>query len=109
MPGAEWVDNGRGEHVFKRVDNYFDEGHFGKEWYGQGGLRTRLGGNHRTLQTYVGALRRAGFVLADLREPRPREYALSKHQAELAAQMRVPSMLVIEATLLDAGVVNDLA
>lgn len=109
MPGAEWVDNGRGEHVFKRVDNYFDEGNFGKEWYGQGGLRSRLGGNHRTLQTYVASLRRAGFVLTDLREPRPRDYALRRHHRELAPQMRVPSMLVIEGTLIGLPVPSGLA
>jgi hypothetical protein len=96
MPGAEWVDNNRGEHVFKRVDNYFDEGYFGKEWYGQGGVRSRLGGNHRTLETYVHALRGAGFVLTDLREPRPSAYALRTNERELAPQMRIPSMLVIE-------------
>jgi ubiquinone/menaquinone biosynthesis C-methylase UbiE len=98
MPGAEWVDNNRGEPVFKRVDNYFDEGYFGKEWYGQGGLRSRLGGNHRTLQTYVAALRAAGFVLTDFREPRPSAQA-AKSNAQLSNQMRIPSMLVIEATL----------
>jgi ubiquinone/menaquinone biosynthesis C-methylase UbiE len=98
MPGAEWVDNNRGEPVFKRVDNYFDEGYFGKEWYGQGGLRSRLGGNHRTLQTYVRALRAAGFVVTDLREPRPSTYALRSNK-ELANQMRIPSMLVLEGTL----------
>jgi ubiquinone/menaquinone biosynthesis C-methylase UbiE len=99
MPGAEWVDNNRGDPVFKRVDNYFDEGYFGKEWYGQGGLRSRLGGNHRTLQTYIAALRRAGFVLTDLREPRPSASAL-KTNKELNTQMRIPSMLVFEGTLL---------
>jgi ubiquinone/menaquinone biosynthesis C-methylase UbiE len=97
MPGAEWVDNNRGEHVFKRVDAYFDEGYFGKEWYGQGGLRSRLGGNHRTLQSYVSAIRQAGFVLTDLREPRPSAYALRTNK-ELASQMRIPSMLVLEAS-----------
>jgi ubiquinone/menaquinone biosynthesis C-methylase UbiE len=98
MPGAEWVDNNRGEPVFKRVDNYFDEGYFGKEWYGQGGLRSRLGGNHRTLQSYIRAMREAGFVITDLREPRPAEYALRANK-QLATQMRIPSMLVIEGTL----------
>jgi len=99
MPGAEWVEGTRGEHVFKRVDNYFDEGYFGKEWYGQGGLRSRLGGNHRTLQSYVQALRQAGFVLTDLREPRPSDHAVRTHHRALAPQLRIPSMLVIEATL----------
>lgn len=99
MPGAEWVDNSRGEHVFKRVDNYFDEGFFGKEWYGQGGLRSRLGGNHRTLQTYVNALKVAGFVLTDLREPRPSSYALRLNRQTLGPQMRVPSLLAVEGTL----------
>lgn len=98
MPGAEWVDNSRGQPVFKRVDNYFDEGFFGKEWYGQGGLRSRLGGNHRTLQTYVQALRQAGFLLTDLREPRPSDHAVRTHHRALAPQLRIPSMLVIEAT-----------
>ncbi len=98
MPGAEWVDNNRGDPVFKRVDNYFDEGYFGKEWYGQGGLRSRLGGNHRTLQTYVQAMRKAGFVVTDLREPRPSTYALRTNK-ELGTQLRIPSMLVLEGTL----------
>ncbi len=98
MPGAEWIEDNRGEPVFKRVDNYFDEGYFGKEWYGQGGMRSRLGGNHRTLQTYVQAMRRAGFVVTDLREPRPSAYALRTNRS-LATQMRIPSMLVFEGTL----------
>jgi len=98
MPGAEWVDDTRGGHVFKRVDNYFNEGYFGKEWYGQGGLRSRLGGNHRTLQTYVHAMRSAGFVVTDLREPRPSAHALRSNK-DLALQMRLPSTLVFEGTL----------
>lgn len=104
MPGAEWVDNNRSEPVFKRVDNYFDEGYFGHQWYGKGGLRSRLGGNHRTLQTYIHAMRSAGFLITDLREPRPSAYALRTNK-ELATQMRIPSLLVLEGTLMEPSAV----
>ena len=67
------------------MDAYFDEGYFGKEWYGQGGLRSRLGGNHRTLQSYVTAIRQAGFIITDLREPRPSAYALRTNKENCLA------------------------
>lgn len=97
MPAAEWVIDEEGNAGYKRVDNYFAEGYFGKEWYGQGGLRSRLGGHHRTLTTYVGALRRAGFVVTDLREPQPSTDALRLYADELSLQTRIPSMLIVEA------------
>ncbi len=97
MPGCEWVEDERGNKLFKRVDRYFEEGYFGKEWYGQGGLRSRLGGNHRTLTTYVRALRSHGFLVAALDEPKPDGHALRLHPQVLGPQLRVPSMLVIEA------------
>jgi ubiquinone/menaquinone biosynthesis C-methylase UbiE len=97
MPGAEWVVDEEGNPDYKRVDRYFAEGYFGKEWYGQGGLRSRLGGHHRTLTTYVRALCRAGFVVTDLCEPQPSPDALRLYADDLALQTRIPSMLVIEA------------
>lgn len=103
MPTAEWVLDDEGHPDHKRVDRYFAEGFFDKQWYGQGGLRSRLGGHHRTLTTYVQALRRAGFALADLREPQPSADALRQHPQELTLQTRVPSMLIIEGTRAGAG------
>ena len=97
MPHAEWVIDEEGNADYKRVDNYFAEGYFGKEWYGQGGLRSRLGGHHRTLTTYVASLRSAGFIVADLREPQPSPDALRLHADELILQTRVPSILIVEA------------
>lgn len=97
MPGAEWVLDEEGSADYKRVDNYFAEGYFGKEWYGHGGLRSRLGGHHRTLTSYIAALRRTGFVLTDLREPQPSAEALRLYADELALQTRVPSILIVEA------------
>lgn len=97
MPGAEWVADEEGNPSHKRVDSYFAEGYFGKEWYGQGGLRSRLGGHHRTLTSYVQALRRHGFFVINLVEPRPSTDALRLHTDDLILQTRIPSMLIIEA------------
>jgi ubiquinone/menaquinone biosynthesis C-methylase UbiE len=97
MPGAEWVVDEEGNPSHKRVDSYFAEGFFGKEWYGQGGLRSRLGGHHRTLTTYVRALRRHGFCVTDLVEPQPSPEALRIAGDDLILQTRIPSMLIIEA------------
>jgi 2-polyprenyl-3-methyl-5-hydroxy-6-metoxy-1,4-benzoquinol methylase len=97
MPGAEWVVDEEGNPDHKRVDSYFAEGYFGKEWYGQGGLRSRLGGHHRTLTTYIRALRGAGFALTDLLEPQPSPDALRQYGDDLILQTRIPSMLVFEA------------
>jgi ubiquinone/menaquinone biosynthesis C-methylase UbiE len=97
MPAAEWVLDEEGNPDHKRVDRYFAEGYFGKEWYGQGGLRSRLGGHHRTLTAYVAALRRTGFVVTDLREPQPSADALREYGDELVLQTRIPSILIVEA------------
>lgn len=50
--------------------SYYDEGH----WTAQGarsGLRRLVGANHRTLSTYLAALRRHGLWLDELVEPLP--------------------------------------
>jgi SAM-dependent methyltransferase len=73
--------------------SYYDEG----RWTASGGrstLRQRVGASHRMLSTYHATLRRHGFWLDKLVEPRPREDWDPAHDAD-----RKPVFLVARAVL----------
>jgi SAM-dependent methyltransferase len=73
--------------------SYYDEG----RWTASGErstLRQRVGASHRTLSTYNATLRRHGFWLDRLVEPRPREDWDPAHDAD-----RKPVFLVARAVL----------
>src|SRR5262249_41567443 len=64
-------------------------------WYSANpdGVRSRVGDYHRMLSTHLNTLAAAGFVLEQVREPRP-----SAWQAELVPGNReVPTLLLIRA------------
>jgi SAM-dependent methyltransferase len=58
----------------------------------RGGLEMTFHGMHRTLERYAGALRSAGLVVEDLREPRPAP-DLVRDRPEIADAARRPQFL----------------
>jgi len=59
-----------------RLENYFDEQRFADELRRDGLLMT-FEGVDRPLQAYTRALSRAGFLIEELREPRPTPAAVA--------------------------------
>ena len=84
----EWYRDGEGNILHWPVDRYFDEGartaHF---------LGCDVTKYHRTLTSDVGALLKAGFVLADLVEPRPDPRLMGV--PGMADELRRPMMLIL--------------
>ena len=58
------------------LDDYFDEHRYVDD-FELGGLRMTFEGIHRPLEAYPRALARAGFLIEELREPRPTTSALA--------------------------------
>jgi len=71
------------------VDNYRDETIRHSSWFVDGVIKY-----HRTIESYVTALLRAGLSIAGLLEPGPTERALAEN-AEFAEHLRRPPILVI--------------
>ncbi len=78
---------------YLKVDNYFKQGT--QEW--QWGKLPILLSFYRSLTDYFHALKRNGFVVRDLVEPRPMRKALRDRPREWDKEDRVPPVLVIEA------------
>jgi ubiquinone/menaquinone biosynthesis C-methylase UbiE len=72
------------------VDRYFEPGPRPRTWFGQ-----QVTWHHRTIETYVCALRDAGFSLDLLSECEPRPGLLADDADELARRRRVPLMLLL--------------
>jgi SAM-dependent methyltransferase len=85
---GEWrrAPDGTKEHVV--LDRYLDEGP--RRWSMLGSEFTNY---HRTLQTYVGGFRRAGFAVEAILEPTVSEQDLAEYP-ELADETRVPNFIV---------------
>ncbi|MGH2480497.1 MAG: class I SAM-dependent methyltransferase [Ktedonobacteraceae bacterium] len=64
-PNAQWVvlDDGK---VARAISNYFREGFWKSE---SGGVRSRVGSQHRVLSTYLNTLLASGFALERVLEP----------------------------------------
>jgi SAM-dependent methyltransferase len=88
-------------HPFSRdrakAGSYFVEADF-DETVEQEGLTMRFVGRDRPLETYTRALAAAGFVIEELREPRPSSQAVAEH-AQLAQAQAFPFFLHIRARL----------
>ena len=78
---------------YLKVDNYFKRGT--QEW--QWGKLPPLLSFYRPLSDYFHSLRRNGFVVRDLVEPRPKRKALRDRPRDWDREDRVPPVLVIEA------------
>lgn len=73
------------------VDDYFVTGERVTQWMG-GEVRKY----HRTVEDYFGALQRAGFVVEQLRESRPRREWFA-HEQTYARRQRIPLFLLLAA------------
>ncbi len=74
------------------VDEYFVEGPREQLWLG-----ARSVWQHRTIESYVVELRRAGFRLVNLREPTARREAFDD-QSEFERRRRIPLVLLLAGT-----------
>jgi SAM-dependent methyltransferase len=84
-----WQSGGKRQHWI--VDDYFETGPRATSWLGGQVIKY-----HRTIEDYFTALRRAGFVVDDVRESRPRR-ALFPDEAAYARRKRIPLMLFFSA------------
>lgn len=68
-PGSGWLRDDEDNITGWRVDDYFSS--LAWEWTIKTQMTRETYSFHRPLSDYVSALRQAGFVILDLREPRP--------------------------------------
>jgi SAM-dependent methyltransferase len=87
-----WVKDPQGTKTHWPVDRYRPEGPRATRWFVDGVVKY-----HRTIETYVGQLLDAGFVLAHLGEPMPTPEALTA-RPKLASDVRRPPFLLLMAT-----------
>jgi SAM-dependent methyltransferase len=73
------------------VDEYHVMGRRVTRWMGQDVVKY-----HRTVEAYVGALQRAGFVVEGLREARPRRERFLREET-YRRRLRIPLMLLLAA------------
>lgn len=81
------------DHRFFKVDNYFQRRTEECQW----GTLPVLLSFYRLLSDYFHALKKNGFAVADLIEPRPLRKALRLRPREWDSEDRVPPVLIIDA------------
>lgn len=96
-PYREWQSSSDGEKEALRIDRYFDTGPALMDW-SMARLLYRWSTPHhrRTLEEWFELLRRSGFRIEGLREPRPGEDVL-RREPRLADCSRVPYFLIWSA------------
>lgn len=87
----DWYYDGEGRILHFPVDRYFEEGERQAVFLGEPVVKY-----HRTLQTYLRGLSKAGFTLLDAAEPRPTPQMLAENPA-MADELRRPMMLILSA------------
>lgn len=92
VAAQRWIADETGTKCAWPVDDYRDEGPRATRWFVDGVIKY-----HRTVETYVEALLRAGFALRHLREPGPVEGAAAQRVPKLDLHRRRPPFLVIAA------------
>lgn len=85
-PGSDWVKDQDGNTIGWRVGSYY--ANLAWKWTVKSRMSRETYYFHRTLEDYVGALREAGFVIADIREPAPSEELLEKYQRQAREMIR---------------------
>jgi SAM-dependent methyltransferase len=88
---AGWVRDDEGHRRYWPVDHYREEGKRDTRWFVDGVIKY-----HRTVETYVNTLIRAGLLLEHLGEPGPTAEAL-KDRPMLEAERRRPPFLLLRA------------
>ena len=81
------------DSMYLMVKDYFRRGTQESQWGKLPLLLTFI----RPLSDYFHSLKKHGFVVRDLIEPRPRRSALRTHPVEWGEENRVPPVLIIEA------------
>ncbi|KVD77719.1 methyltransferase [Burkholderia sp. ABCPW 14] len=87
-----WVRDDDGHKQHWPVDRYRQEGRRDTRWFVDGVVKY-----HRTVETYVNTLLKAGFTLTHLGEPAPIPDALAV-RPDLEADCRRPPVLLLAAT-----------
>lgn len=91
LAAQQWIRNDNGEPLFWPVDEYRSEGPRSTRWFVDNVIKY-----HRTVETYVNDLIRAGFRLLELREAAPVIEASARHP-QLDCHRRRPPFLLLSA------------
>lgn len=89
-----WLKDDEGLPTSWPLDRYQDEGMRQTKWFVDDVLKY-----HRTVESYVGELLKAGFRLDHLKEPKPTDEALAERPS-LSTNLRRPPFLLLAATKL---------
>ena len=93
-PVAGWVRDTAGEPLYRKVDQYFQEGTTGLiPWPGSSGMEPTVT-YFRTLSVYFNTLVGSGFAVDSLVEPRPSPGAITESPS-VADELRVPNFLIM--------------
>ncbi len=96
-PDSDWLKDEDDNTVGWRVGSYY--ANLAWKWTPKSRMSRETYCFHRTLADYVAALREAGFVITDLREPTPSEELLEQHP-RLARELIRADFLVVKSVLL---------
>lgn len=86
----DWVYGEDGSPLYWPVDRYYSEGRREALFLGE-----KIVKYHRTVTSYFSALRRSGFLVTDLVEPRPDPHMLNL--PGMTDELRRPMMLILRA------------
>jgi SAM-dependent methyltransferase len=92
LASQQWVRDTEGRVLYWPVDGYRDEGERQTRWFVD-----RVVKYHRTVETYVMGLLRAGLTLRSLLEPEPVEESSAETIPGLALHRRRPPFLLLAA------------
>ena len=87
-----WVRDDLGNALYWPVDDYRSEGERKTRWFVDGVVKY-----HRTIETYVNGLIKAGFAIRGLKEPEPVDGPSSKAIPEIELHRRRPPFLILAA------------
>lgn len=91
LPQQQWVRDDAGKPLHWPVDDYHAEGRRETKWFIDSVIKY-----HRTVESYVNGLLRAGFALNSLREPEPEPARISV-VPDLDLHRRRPPFLLLAA------------
>lgn len=97
---GEKDSSGRRETKFLKVDYYFHEKSYERQWKSpEGPFPQPMRFIHRTLQTYFHLISEIGFIVETIREPRPTAEAIQNHSKWFDKEQRIPFFLVFRCVL----------
>ena len=76
-PESKWIKNEKGEKLYWKVDRYFDETVREHPW--PPGVKNGVLLFHRTLTSYFSVIKKVGFTLEELIEPKPSQDMIQQH------------------------------